>query len=133
MFCIPAVLALDILQIISLSTYYFLNLEVYTSALSHITIAGCVQPMSPDIAAVGVYFPTPRTYRQVLNCTAFIQEKRFSAPHRSAIINCGLHYRIITFRTRCTRGVRVVFSRARMRSSNSARMNKSNFTTEKIV
>ena len=36
-------------------------------------------------------------------------------------------------RTRCTRGVRVVFSRARMRSSNSARMNKSNFTTEKIV
>ena len=35
--------------------------------------------------------------------------------------------------TRCTRGVRVVFSRARMRSSNSARMNKSNFTTEKIV
>ena len=35
--------------------------------------------------------------------------------------------------TRCTRGVRVVFSRGRMRSSNSARMNKSNFTTEKIV
>ena len=31
--------------------------------------------------------------------------------------------------TRCTQGVRVVFSRARMRSSNSARMNKSNFTT----
>ena len=25
------------------------------------------------------------------------------------------------------------FSRARMRSSNSARMNKSNFTTEKVV
>ena len=35
--------------------------------------------------------------------------------------------------TRCTRGVRVVFPRARMRSSNSARMNKSNFTTEKFV
>ena len=35
--------------------------------------------------------------------------------------------------TRCTRGVRVVFSRARMRSSNSARMNKSNFITEKLV
>ena len=37
------------------------------------------------------------------------------------------------YRTRCTRGVRVFFSRGRMRSSNSARMNKSNFTTEKIV
>ena len=35
--------------------------------------------------------------------------------------------------TRCTRGVRVVFSRAGIRSSNRARMNKSNFTTEKIV
>ena len=34
--------------------------------------------------------------------------------------------------TRCTRGVRVVFSVARMRSSNSARMNKLDFTTEKI-
>ena len=35
--------------------------------------------------------------------------------------------------TRCTRGVRVVFSVTRMRSSNSARMNKSDCTTEKIV
>ena len=35
--------------------------------------------------------------------------------------------------TRCTRGVRVVFSVTRMRSSNSARMNKSDFTNEKIV
>ena len=34
--------------------------------------------------------------------------------------------------TRCTRGVRVVFSAIRMRSSNSARMNKFDFTTEKI-
>ena len=34
--------------------------------------------------------------------------------------------------TRCTRGVRVVFSVARMRSSNSARMKKLDFTTEKI-
>ena len=34
--------------------------------------------------------------------------------------------------TRCTRGVRVVFSVTRMRSSNSARMNKFDFTTEKI-
>ena len=34
--------------------------------------------------------------------------------------------------TRCTRSVRVIFFfRARMRSSNSARMNKSNVTTEK--
>ena len=32
--------------------------------------------------------------------------------------------------TRCTRGVRVVFSVARMRSSNSARINKFDFTTE---
>ena len=35
-------------------------------------------------------------------------------------------------RTRCTRGVRVFFSVTRMRSSNSARMNKFAFTTEKI-
>ena len=35
--------------------------------------------------------------------------------------------------TRCTRGVRVVFSVTRMRSNNSARINKSDFTTEKIV
>ena len=35
-------------------------------------------------------------------------------------------------KTRCTRGVRVVFSVTRMRSSNSARMNKFDFTTEKI-
>ena len=46
------------------------------------------------------------------------------------LINNNATLRIIT---RCTRGVCVVFSRARMRSSNSARMNKSNFTTEKIV
>ena len=40
-----------------------------------------------------------------------------------------------TSETRCTRGVRVVFSVTRMRSSNSARMNKSDCrsTTEKIV
>ena len=35
--------------------------------------------------------------------------------------------------TRGTRGVRVFFSVTRMRSSNSARINKSDFTTEKIV
>ena len=35
--------------------------------------------------------------------------------------------------TRCTLGVRVFSSLARMRSSNSVRINKSNFTTEKIV
>ena len=35
--------------------------------------------------------------------------------------------------TRCTRGVRVFFSVTRMRSSNIARINKSDFTTEKIV
>ena len=33
--------------------------------------------------------------------------------------------------TRCTRGVRVVFSVPRMRSSNSARINKFDFRTEK--
>ena len=36
-------------------------------------------------------------------------------------------------KTKCTRGVRVVFSVTKMRSCNSARMNKSHFTTEKIV
>ena len=35
--------------------------------------------------------------------------------------------------TRCTRGIRVDFSVTRMRSSNSARMNKSDFTNENIV
>ena len=39
----------------------------------------------------------------------------------------------ILAKTRCTRGVRVVFSVTRMRSNNSARINKSDFTTEKIV
>ena len=36
-----------------------------------------------------------------------------------------------TYKTRCTRGVRVVFSVTRMRSSNSARINKFDFRTEK--
>ena len=35
--------------------------------------------------------------------------------------------------TRCTRGVRVFFSVTRMRSSNSAHINKFDFRTEKIV
>ena len=39
----------------------------------------------------------------------------------------------ILHQTRCTRDVRVVFSVTRMRSNNSARINKSDFTTEKIV
>ena len=39
---------------------------------------------------------------------------------------------IITALTRSTRGVRVVFSVTRMRSSNNARMNKFDFTTEEI-
>ena len=39
---------------------------------------------------------------------------------------------IIVIITRCTRGVLVFFSVTRMRSSNSARMNKFDFTTEKI-
>ena len=34
-------------------------------------------------------------------------------------------------KTRCTRGVSVVFSVTRMRSSNSARINKFDFRTEK--
>ena len=38
---------------------------------------------------------------------------------------------LISTTTRCTRGLRVVFSVTRMRSSNSARM-KFDFTTEKI-
>ena len=43
-----------------------------------------------------------------------------------------LNIGITILSTRCTRGVRVVFSVTRMRSSNSARMNKFDFTTEKI-
>ena len=40
---------------------------------------------------------------------------------------------IIFYITRCTRGVRVVFSVTRMRSSNSARIYKFDLRTEKIV
>ena len=40
---------------------------------------------------------------------------------------------VISSKTRCTRGVRVVFSVTGMRSSNSARINKFVFRTEKIV
>ena len=40
--------------------------------------------------------------------------------------DCGF-----SIKTRCTRGVRVVFSVTRMRSSNSARINKFDFRTEK--
>ena len=40
---------------------------------------------------------------------------------------------IVPILTRCTRGVRVVFSVTGMRSSNSARINKFVFRTEKIV
>ena len=38
---------------------------------------------------------------------------------------------IVPIITRCTRGVRVVFSVTGMRSSNSARINKFDFRTEK--
>ena len=41
------------------------------------------------------------------------------------------YVRIKNILTRCTRGVRVVFSVTRMRSSNSARINKFDFRTEK--
>ena len=46
--------------------------------------------------------------------------------HISHILNLNHVYL-----TRCTRGVRVVFSVTRMRSSNSARINKFDFRTEK--
>ena len=39
----------------------------------------------------------------------------------------------ILYKTRCTRVVSVVFPVTRMQSSNSARMNISDFTREKIV
>ena len=38
---------------------------------------------------------------------------------------------ISTVITKCTRDVRIFFSRARMQSSNRARVDKSNFTTER--
>ena len=44
-------------------------------------------------------------------------------------VSLACNYRKIFYK----QDVRVVFSRARMRSSNSAHMNKSNFTTENIV
>ena len=43
-----------------------------------------------------------------------------------------IHELLTHKKTKCTGGVRVVFSIARIRSSNSDRMNKSNFTTETI-
>ena len=42
-------------------------------------------------------------------------------------------YFYILYITRCTRGVRVFFSIRRIRSSNSARINTSNFNNEKII
>ena len=47
------------------------------------------------------------------------------------LISYALHWMTICNGTRCTRGVRVVFSVTRMRSSNSARINKFDFRTEK--
>ena len=47
-------------------------------------------------------------------------------------IQCTANAIVDLCRTRCMRGVRVFFSVTRMRSSNSARMNKFDFTTEKI-
>ena len=47
------------------------------------------------------------------------------------LFNYLQHMSLYSFTT-CTRGVCVVFSATRMRSSNSARMYKIDFTTEKI-
>ena len=47
-------------------------------------------------------------------------------------INVNIYQDVREAYARRTRGVRVVFSVTRMRSSNSARMNKFDFTTEKI-
>ena len=48
---------------------------------------------------------------------------------RCVHLYCDMH--AFPQQTRCTRGVRVVFSVTRMRSSNSARINKFDFRTEK--
>ena len=53
--------------------------------------------------------------------------KKPDSEYESTLINVKRYYT----RTRCTRGVRVVFSVTRMRSSNSARINKLDFRTEK--
>ena len=60
-----------------------------------------------------------QTYREVIE----------REPTRDLRQHC-IHPLLIT---RCTRGVRVVFSVTRMRSNNSACINKSDFTTEKVV
>ena len=54
--------------------------------------------------------------------------------HTYCIIYCHVKMYQCTnlYKTRCTRGVRVGFSVARMRSSNRACMNKLDLTTEKI-
>ena len=62
-----------------------------------------------------------------------------SEPRSKVISTDDGHVRIVSrnlqsdviYNTRCTRGVRVVFSVTRMRSSNSARINKFDFRTEK--
>ena len=60
------------------------------------------------------------------------QSKPCSQIYQQIIASCMKLQRPIVIKTRCTQGVRVVFSVTRMRSSNSALMNKFNFTTEKI-
>ena len=55
----------------------------------------------------------------------------FSSAGVARYLNTKIQF-LINILTRCTRGVRVFFSVTRMRSSNSARMNKFDFTTEKI-
>ena len=65
---------------------------------NHCRCSGCVQPTSPDTAAVGVYFPTPRKYRHALHCTAFIQENDLVSHTVIQTDYGGLHYRVITFR-----------------------------------
>ena len=70
---------------------------------------------------------------QILNFKANFHQEFELFSRKKIYANNGGHFKIVRIITRCTRGVRVVFSVTRMRSSNSARINKSDFTTEKIV
>ena len=59
-----------------------------------------------------------------------LYHQRTQTPQHMLVRHDSL-YQTLLIITRCTRGVRVVFSVTRMRSSSSARINKFDFRTEK--
>ena len=116
---------------------------VHTAAISKSrrkqTVNRVLRDRPPDISETetslrrhdrGVRLPRPGTTGLINGKKS--DEEANNNNNLGSHITCGhvsLSSRWFTIRTRCTSS----FSRERIRSSNSARMIKSNFTTEKIV